>query len=135
MKKWILSFAILTLSLSSWAGRSENFKTNVTGVVVFERKNTKACAEKYCPPSRPYYQATLIKAQIDGFGPVKKVDVLDLTSPFDLKAKPEFLMYKGVRVREGMKISVNSYVQVTVFELSKKTYASLLSAGTVKVLK
>lgn len=133
--KFLLNVLLCAVSLSAWAGRSENMKATVTGVVVFERKNTKACAENYCPPSRPYYQATLIKAHVKGYGPVKKINVLDLTSQFDLKSKPEFLMYKGIRVREGMKISAESYVQITNYDLTKKTHAHLLNAGKVKIVK
>jgi len=103
--------------------------------VIFERKNTRACAETYCPPSRPYYQASLIKAKIEGFGEVKKIAILDLTSSFDAKAKPKSLQYAGKKLREGMKVSLEADVDLVVYGLTKKTHASLMKGSVIRILR
>ena len=129
-------FVLMSVLLPALASsRSSAGRTQVTGTVIFERKNTRACAESYCPPSRPYYQASLIKAKVDGFGEVRKVAILDLTSSFDVKAKPKSLNYAGIRLREGMKISLEAEVDLVIYGLTKKTHASLMKGTQIRILK
>ncbi|MFN8791672.1 MAG: hypothetical protein ACK5Y2_09500 [Bdellovibrionales bacterium] len=131
----VLSLLLSSLSLAQASSRNDSGRTRVTGIVIFERKNTRACAESYCPPSRPYYQASLIKAKVDGFGDVRKVAILDLTSSFDVKTKPKSLNYGGTRLREGMKISLEADVDLVIYGLTKKTHASLMKGSEIRILK
>jgi hypothetical protein len=106
----LITLFVAQFAFASLPPRNTLYKGTVTGQVVFEKKWTMTCMALGCPPSRPYTEVSLTKANITGYGQIEKV-LLEtdnkLAIPYD-----NSMTIKGTKVRPGMVIQIKGETTV-----------------------
>lgn len=106
--------------------------TRIIGHVVFEKSYTMSCLATNCPPSQPYYDLILDDAQVDGIGAVETVVFQDFKKVLGVDEKPNFVVYGGVSLKEGMYVIVEADVRVN--QAGNKVYAIATNPAVIKLV-
>ena len=117
----------LIVSAAAFAGNSKLVHGSVSGWVTVKQSATLTCLAMGCPPSKRYFEVSLVDAQVEGFGAVESIVLQDLPKTFDLKKAPKYYTYGGVKIQAGQWITLEG--DVLLYPYPNRTFG-FLTRGT-----
>ncbi|MFN8791083.1 MAG: hypothetical protein ACK5Y2_06470 [Bdellovibrionales bacterium] len=135
MKSLISFFAVILVSATSFAQAGDlEIRGTVTGTVKFEQKSTKACTAVGCPPKKTYTQVTLVRAKVDGYGPIREVVVAGRNGKH-FPAQARTVTIAGVQLRPGLRVEIEGTTKVTELSVLNLVLAETSKIKSIKILR
>lgn len=125
--KLAITLMSLIVSAAAFAGNSKLIHGSVSGWVTVKQSATVTCLSMTCPPSKRYFEVSLVDANVQGYGPVNSIVLQDLPKTFDLTIAPKYYTYSGVKIQAGQWITLEG--DVVIYPYSTGTYG-FLTRGT-----
>jgi hypothetical protein len=129
--KFAALFITSFLTMTAFGNPAKSVHTRIIGRVLIDKQYTITCMSTNCPKSLPYFQLVLDDAQIDGVGPVENVFFSDFERIFEVQEKPDYLVYAGVSLTEGLYVIIES--DVFLNQIGNRLYATALNPVKVKL--